>query len=74
MLWGARYCATTPLYAGPQRIEGERWEPWGGVLDTRISPQTVLVLTEFLQDPSEWKYGYEISRAKGLKSGTLYPS
>lgn len=42
-------------------------------MELRISPQTVLVLTEFLQDPSEWKYGYEISRATELKSGTLYP-
>jgi len=39
----------------------------------RISPQTVLVLTEFLQVPTDWKYGYDISRATGLKSGTLYP-
>jgi PadR family transcriptional regulator, regulatory protein PadR len=39
----------------------------------RMSPQTVLVLTEFLQDPSDWKYGYDISRDTGLKSGTLYP-
>jgi hypothetical protein len=30
-------------------------------MELRISPQTVLVLTEFLQDPSKWKYGYEIS-------------
>lgn len=39
----------------------------------RMSPQTVLVLTEFLQAPSDWKYGYDISRASGLQSGTLYP-
>lgn len=42
-------------------------------MELRISRQTVLVLTEFLQDPSEWKYGYEITRATELKSGTLYP-
>ena len=42
-------------------------------MELRISPQTVLVLTEFLQDRSEWKYGYAISRATELKSGTLYP-
>ena len=42
-------------------------------MELRISRQTVLVLTEFLQGPSEWKYGYEISRATELKSGTLYP-
>jgi PadR family transcriptional regulator, regulatory protein PadR len=39
----------------------------------RMSPQTVLVLMEFLQTPSDWKYGYDISRDTGLKSGTLYP-
>jgi PadR family transcriptional regulator, regulatory protein PadR len=39
----------------------------------RMSRQTVLVLTEFLQAPSDWKYGYDISRSTELKSGTLYP-
>ena len=42
-------------------------------MELRFSRQTVLVLTEFLQGPSEWKYGYEISRTTELKSGTLYP-
>lgn len=39
----------------------------------RLSPQTVLVLAEFLACPQDWKYGYDISRNTGLKSGTLYP-
>ncbi len=39
----------------------------------RRSPQTVLVLTAFLQSPGDWTYGYDISRSTGLKSGTLYP-
>jgi PadR family transcriptional regulator, regulatory protein PadR len=39
----------------------------------RRSPQTALVLAEFLQDHAEWRYGYDISRTTGLKSGTLYP-
>jgi DNA-binding PadR family transcriptional regulator len=39
----------------------------------RRSPQTVLVLNEFLRGPEDWKYGYDISRSTGLKSGTLYP-
>jgi len=39
----------------------------------RKSPQTALVLGEFLQAPADWKYGYDISRNTGLKSGTLYP-
>ena len=39
----------------------------------RRSPQTTLVLAEFLQREKEWRYGYDISRNTGLKSGTLYP-
>jgi PadR family transcriptional regulator PadR len=39
----------------------------------RLSPQTLLVLDAFMQESVEWKYGYEISRGTGLKSGTLYP-
>jgi PadR family transcriptional regulator, regulatory protein PadR len=39
----------------------------------RRSPQTTLVLAEFLQSVREWRYGYDISRSTGLKSGTLYP-
>src|SRR5215470_16544538 len=39
----------------------------------RLSPQTLRVLDAFLDDPKEWKYGYDISRTTGLKSGTLYP-
>jgi DNA-binding PadR family transcriptional regulator len=31
------------------------------------------VLADFLEDPHTWKYGYDISRSTGLKSGTLYP-
>jgi len=39
----------------------------------RRSPQTLRVLAEFLRTPKQWKYGYDISRSTGLKSGTLYP-
>jgi PadR family transcriptional regulator, regulatory protein PadR len=39
----------------------------------RLSPQTLLVLDAFLDGPKDWKYGYDISRNTGLKSGTLYP-
>jgi PadR family transcriptional regulator, regulatory protein PadR len=39
----------------------------------RLSPQTVLVLDAFLHQADEWKYGYDLSRITGLKSGTLYP-
>jgi PadR family transcriptional regulator PadR len=27
----------------------------------------------FLEQAEEWKYGYDLSRITGLKSGTLYP-
>ena len=39
----------------------------------RKSPQTTRVLAEFLQCEKAWRYGYDISRNTGLKSGTLYP-
>jgi PadR family transcriptional regulator PadR len=39
----------------------------------RLSPQTLEVLEAFLQSAKDWKYGYDISRNTGLKSGTLYP-
>jgi PadR family transcriptional regulator PadR len=39
----------------------------------RLSPQTLQVLDSFLHGPKDWKYGYDISRNTGLKSGTLYP-
>jgi PadR family transcriptional regulator, regulatory protein PadR len=39
----------------------------------RLSPQTLLVLEQFLEQPAEWRYGYELSRETALKSGTLYP-
>jgi DNA-binding PadR family transcriptional regulator len=38
-----------------------------------MSVQTLSVLNEFLQTPLGWRYGYDISRNAGLKSGTLYP-
>jgi PadR family transcriptional regulator PadR len=38
-----------------------------------LSPQTIQVLDTFLEQPRDWKYGYDISRNSGLKSGTLYP-
>ncbi len=39
----------------------------------RLSPQTLRVLEAFLHSPADWKYGYDLSRNTGLKSGTLYP-
>jgi DNA-binding PadR family transcriptional regulator len=39
----------------------------------RRSPQTLRVLELFLASPADWRYGYDISRDTGVKSGTLYP-
>jgi PadR family transcriptional regulator PadR len=39
----------------------------------RFSPQTLLVLERFVERPTAWRYGYELSRETGLKAGTLYP-
>jgi|SRR5215469_6133043 len=39
----------------------------------RLSPQTIQVLGAFLAAHKSWRYGYDISRDTGLKSGTLYP-
>ncbi|MGB6877066.1 MAG: PadR family transcriptional regulator [Candidatus Acidiferrales bacterium] len=39
----------------------------------RMSRQTLLLLATFLEEPRGWRYGYDLSRATALKSGTLYP-
>jgi PadR family transcriptional regulator PadR len=39
----------------------------------RLSRQTLQILDAFLHEPMDWKYGYDMSRNTGLKSGTLYP-
>ena len=39
----------------------------------RFSRQTLAVLGALLDHPAEWRYGYDLSRQTGLKSGTLYP-
>ncbi|HZU18379.1 MAG TPA: PadR family transcriptional regulator [Candidatus Dormibacteraeota bacterium] len=37
------------------------------------SPQTARLLLALAAAPNAWHYGYELSRATGLRSGTLYP-
>lgn len=39
----------------------------------RHSEQTCAVLSELAAEPSVGRYGYELARATGLASGTLYP-
>lgn len=31
------------------------------------------MLARFVDRPGDWRYGYDLSRDTGLKSGTLYP-
>ena len=37
------------------------------------SPQTRDVLEALFETPGAWRYGYDLSKETGLKSGTLYP-
>jgi len=38
-----------------------------------MSPQTRLILSLLSSQPQAWRYGYDLARETGLKSGTLYP-
>ncbi len=40
---------------------------------SNISPQTRKVLSALFAQPQAWRYGYDLSKETGLKSGTLYP-
>lgn len=37
------------------------------------SGQTVAVLRALLSRPTEWRYGYDLTKEIGVQSGTLYP-
>jgi len=39
----------------------------------RCSGQTLTLLAAFADSPLEWRHGYDLSKATGIKSGTLYP-
>jgi PadR family transcriptional regulator, regulatory protein PadR len=39
----------------------------------RPSPQTTAVLLALAEDPSTWRYGYELCQRLGLKAGSMYP-
>ena len=39
----------------------------------RPSSQTVRLLAALASDPHAWRYGYELGRDVGLRSGSLYP-
>jgi PadR family transcriptional regulator PadR len=38
-----------------------------------ISPQTRAVMSALAAQPQAWRYGYDLAKETGLKSGTLYP-
>ena len=38
-----------------------------------ISRQTRALLAVLLEQPQAWRYGYDLTKETGLKSGTLYP-
>ena len=39
----------------------------------RPSRQTVAVLLALAENPTEWRYGYELCQQVGLKAGSMYP-
>jgi PadR family transcriptional regulator, regulatory protein PadR len=39
----------------------------------KSSRQTLALLSVLLEQPRTWQHGYELTKATGLKSGTLYP-
>jgi DNA-binding PadR family transcriptional regulator len=39
----------------------------------RPSGQTLNLLRSLLEEPKQWRHGYELSKATELMSGTLYP-
>jgi DNA-binding PadR family transcriptional regulator len=41
--------------------------------ELRFSSQTAALLSALLEAPSDWHYGYDLSRYTRLRSGTLYP-
>ncbi len=38
-----------------------------------ISPQTRRIVSVLAANPQSWRYGYDLARETGMKSGTLYP-
>jgi DNA-binding PadR family transcriptional regulator len=41
--------------------------------DRRPSEQTLIVLRTLLDDPREWRHGYDLCQQTGLKAGSMYP-
>jgi DNA-binding PadR family transcriptional regulator len=41
--------------------------------DRAHSPQSRAILQALLEQPLEWRHGYDLAKLVGLSSGTLYP-
>ena len=41
--------------------------------DRKASRQTLTLLATLLEQPRQWRHGYDLAQDTGLKSGTLYP-
>lgn len=39
----------------------------------RPSAQTIAVLLALAEDPTAWRYGYDLCQQLGLKAGSMYP-
>jgi PadR family transcriptional regulator, regulatory protein PadR len=39
----------------------------------RPSAQTIAVLLALAEEPTAWRYGYDLCRQLGLKAGSMYP-
>ena len=39
----------------------------------RLTRATTRTLLAFLESPGSWRYGYDLMKAAGISSGTLYP-
>lgn len=49
--------------------------PWrlGVSQPIRFSKQTLTLFAVLMEQPRDWRHGYDLSKDTGLKSGTLYP-
>jgi DNA-binding PadR family transcriptional regulator len=39
----------------------------------RPSPQTIAVLNALAEQPTRWRYGYDLCTQLGVQAGTMYP-
>jgi PadR family transcriptional regulator, regulatory protein PadR len=39
----------------------------------RPSPQTMAVIEALAQEPTVWRYGYDLCQQLGMKAGSMYP-